>query len=397
MNELPKINRRDFLKMAAVSAGSIFILRNSSEYTYATSNNVIKNYNDSGRGYFQYLDSLNRCIKLPPQIDKVIPLGRIAQDILYTICSEKMITVAEVPDREDKSKYVLNKRLYDLPETGKLHYNGNKCNIKMKAMEEMDATLILDVGDRKTDLKTNLDYIQTKTGTPVVFIDASFRNLPNAYREIGKLIGCEIRAEKLASYIDQLFDSIKDKNSKIIQRKKVYYAKGADGNAANLEDSYQSKAIEFIGGIPIECFGSDASEAKFADYVIFDNEELVSRILNFTDQDVDSWNQIEAISHGKFALAPGLIHNWFRFPIFVQCIGLVWLANAIYPEVYHYNLEQCVKQYYSLFYSYTVSEMELNYLLYGAKEVIDQPIVFNCDGKRINNRGDNDEIRKTKI
>lgn len=44
-------------------------------------------------------------------------------------------------------------------------------------------------------------------------------------------------------------------------------------------------------------------------------------------------------------------------------IGVRWLGNLLYPDLYDYDIEQEVKDYFSLFYRYELSDEEVGSLL----------------------------------
>ena len=44
-------------------------------------------------------------------------------------------------------------------------------------------------------------------------------------------------------------------------------------------------------------------------------------------------------------------------------IGLKWLGNLLYPDVFNYNMVVEVKDFYAKFYHYNLSDEEANTLL----------------------------------
>ena len=46
-----------------------------------------------------FVDSAGREVEIPVQIDKVVPSGSFAQMILYTLCPEKLLGLANVTSR----------------------------------------------------------------------------------------------------------------------------------------------------------------------------------------------------------------------------------------------------------------------------------------------------------
>ena len=61
---------------------------------------------------------------------------------------------------------------------------------------------------------------------------------------------------------------------------------------------------------------------------------------------------------------PGGPFNWFERPPSVnQILGLKWLGNLLYPEVYHYDIVEETRVFYKKFYHYALTDAELTYLL----------------------------------
>jgi iron complex transport system substrate-binding protein len=88
---------------------------------------------------------------------------------------------------------------------------------------------MLDVGLPKEGLADRLNALQLETNIPYVFIDISFGKLPRAYRTLGSLLGCEARAEALASYVEAAMSEVREiANSKELACK-VFYAQRERG------------------------------------------------------------------------------------------------------------------------------------------------------------------------
>ena len=115
----------------------------------------------------------------------------------------------------------------------------------------MDPDLILDVGIAKEDLKSNIAYIQEKSEIPMVFLDGSFGKLPNVYRQVGKIIGNEKRAEEIALFIESLYKSVSYNRSYRNDNINIYFAQNDEGRFFNEGYSFVNEAIKYIGATPI--------------------------------------------------------------------------------------------------------------------------------------------------
>ena len=83
--------------------------------------------------------------------------------------------------------------------------------------------------------------------------------------------------------------------------------------------------------------------------------------------DDPKWKELKAVKEGKVYEIPCVPFNWFdRPPSVNRIIGLKWLGYTLYPDIYDYDLIQEVKEFYSLFYHFDLSDEEANDLLKNA-------------------------------
>ena len=81
----------------------------------------------------------------------------------------------------------------------------------------------------------------------------------------------------------------------------------------------------------------------------------------------DAVKPLRAVSQGNVLISPQAPWAWMDGPPSVnQVIGAVWAAETIYPDVYNFDLQKEVKEFYSLFYHHELTDSELNEILAGA-------------------------------
>ena len=70
------------------------------------------------------------------------------------------------------------------------------------------------------------------------------------------------------------------------------------------------------------------------------------------------------MKNGRVYLSPQLPFGWFDFPPGPnRVVGLFWLANILYPDVFKDDLRQQVSEFYQLFYHQPVTAAQLDSLL----------------------------------
>ncbi len=77
-----------------------------------------------------------------------------------------------------------------------------------------------------------------------------------------------------------------------------------------------------------------------------------------------TWQDVTAIANGDYYEVPFGPYNWMGFPPSVQrYLGMMWMAQLLYPEVAQYDLYSEVARYYELFYHCDLTEAQYNVLV----------------------------------
>ena len=65
-----------------------------------------------------------------------------------------------------------------------------------------------------------------------------------------------------------------------------------------------------------------------------------------------TWQAIPAVRQGRVLGIPNVPMNWFdRPPSFMRFLGLKWLAHALYPKVFPYDMVQETREFSKLFWN----------------------------------------------
>ena len=95
------------------------------------------------------------------------------------------------------------------------------------------------------------------------------------------------------------------------------------------------------------------------DVILFAPDSIYSTVGTNAD-----WANITAIKNGNYYEVPYGPYNWMGFPPSVQrYLGMIWLAQLLYPEIAQYNVYQEVTEYYHLFYHYDLTPEQYNRLI----------------------------------
>ena len=76
------------------------------------------------------------------------------------------------------------------------------------------------------------------------------------------------------------------------------------------------------------------------------------------------WSRITAVRNREVYETPQYPFCWIdRPPSVNRIIGLKWLANLFYPDVFHYDMRAETRHFYATFYHVQLSETQVNKLL----------------------------------
>ena len=290
--------------------------------------------------------------------------------ILAAIAPECMVTINAAPSESQIAFLPAN--LAALPETGQMY--GSKANLNLETLLAADPQVVIDLGDKKGDMAEDLDALQEQIGIPVIFIEADLPHMAEAFRTLGGLLsGKADRSEFLAALVDRTTTMAEENAAKITDdmRVRVMYTTGEDGLGTNAAGSMQAQVLDMVGvenAVVVEdvsnkgggniisleqLYNFDPDVILFSDGSIYD-----------TVADDSAWSQLTAISTGKYYEVPSSPYNWLSGPPSMNMIlGVWWLGNLIYPEIYDYDMETMTQELYKTLWGYELSSEEVTALL----------------------------------
>lgn len=138
-----------------------------------------------------FTDDAGRDVTVPAGITRIAASGSTAQMILMTLVPELLVGLASSPSTAQRPYFP--EEMWTLPTFGQFY--GSKANLNMEALIDAEPQLIVDLGDAKENVRSDMDGIQKQTGIPTVFLEATLEEMPQAYRKLGRLLHRETEAE----------------------------------------------------------------------------------------------------------------------------------------------------------------------------------------------------------
>jgi iron complex transport system substrate-binding protein len=243
--------------------------------------------------------------------------------------------------------------------------------------------VVLSVGDVDSAAIAEVERIQGLLHIPVVMVDGSLTASGDAFRYIGKLLKVEQRAEELASYCDGVVQEAKGVASRLADDRKVrvYYAEGPKGLNTDPSGSMHTEVLDLVGGVnvaKVETQSDYGMSPVSLEQVLTWNPDVIlvasdpaeeSNVYEQITTGAD-WSTIAAVKNKQVYQIPRGPFDWFDRPSSPsRILGIRWLGNLLYPDLYPYDMKAEVKKFYSLFYHLDLTDTQLGELMGRAMKV----------------------------
>jgi iron complex transport system substrate-binding protein len=328
-----------------------------------------------------FVDDVGREITLPVTIDAVSPSGPLAQIVLYSLDQDLFVSVSS--EFTDAQATYIDPRLLTLPVTGQFY--GSKASTMnpesiMELNRQLNIDVVLDIGEAKQTMKADLDDIQAKTNVPFAFITQNkLEDIPGSYVKLGELLSRPERGQELSDYVSALLAEFDSGMKKVGDNKKsLIYVTAIDGNSVSMvgSGSYHAEVIDYLANNlakPAASSSGTGDGYTMEDILQMDPDYI---IVGYTDGHAyyneittkPMWQSLSAVKEGNVYEAPYGPYNWMGGPPSVQrLLSMIWLGNLMYPDVFDYTIDDRVKEFYSLFFRYDLTDAELDNLMVYAK------------------------------
>ena len=201
------------------------------------------------------------------------------------------------------------------------------------------------------------------TGIPVLLVDGSFEHISDAYRFMGDVLGVQERAEELAAYCEDIFARVTAAVAQVPADARVglYYAEGPEGLQTEPAESQHATAFIAAGAddvAKVEITDDiGMSNVSLEQVIAWDPEVIVawdSVVRGGADvliRTMDEWSVIRAVRDGRVYTMPNTPFAWCDRPPGVnRYLGIQWVANMLYPDLYDVDMVDVVKDFYAKLY-----------------------------------------------
>lgn len=299
-----------------------------------------------------FTDSLGRAVEVPAQIDHVAVTGPMTQQVIFALCPDKLVGIST--PWSDEATAFLGDTYLNLPVLGQLY--GGKGELNPETLLGSGAQVVIDVGEEKSGIAEDMDSLQEQTGLPFIHITSTTATTGDAYRQLGQLLGLTKEAETLASYCDSVYTRTCE-IAKSVNKVNLLYCLGDMGQNVIAAGSYHAEAIDLLSNnlaVVDNPSGKGTGNAVDMEQILRWNPDVIlfgpGSIYETVASD-PAWQQISAIQTGRYYEVPSGPYNWMGFPPSVQrYLGMMWLAQLLYPDAAGYDLYAEASRYFQLFY-----------------------------------------------
>ena len=312
-----------------------------------------------------FTDSAGREVTVPTQIDKVAVSGPLAQIVLFALCPDKLVGVANEWDAS--AQQFLDEKYYNLPLLGQLY--GGKGELNLEILLASGAQVVIDVGEAKGTIVEDMDGLQEQTGIPFVHIDAKLVSMDETYTLLGDLLGMTDAASELADYCRSTYDYVKTATDGV-EKANLLYITGDAGLNVIAQGSYHSEVIDMLSNnlaVVDEPSSKGSGNEVDMEQILNWNPDVIlfapGSIYATVGEDA-AWQGVTAIKDGAYYEVPMGPYNWMGFPPSVQrLLGMQWMAKLLYPDAVEYDMYEAASIYFKMFYHCDLTQEQYDALV----------------------------------
>lgn len=321
------------------------------------------------------LDMQGRRVVVPKKITRVLGMSPMGTILVYTLAPDLLIGWNYSPDPGELA--MMPERYRKMPVLGGWYGKNTTGNLEEIAKARPD--VLISMGDPLG--ASAAERIQQQTHVPVFMLDGNLKALANAYLKAGELLGESTRAEQLAAECRKTVQEVEEKVRAIPQdkRRRLYYAEGPAGLETEPGNSMHSEALIFAGGFNVASVPDQQGYGHTPvsmEQVLRWNPDIVITGYDHTSSPSEfyrmvwkhrGWQQVRAIKNREVFEVPQYPFCWIdRPPSVNRIIGIKWLANLFYPELFPYDMRTETKKFYALFYHVQLTDEQLDQVLQNA-------------------------------
>lgn len=308
-------------------------------------------------------DSAGVEVEVPTNVDEIICVWPSGTQLLVTLGLGDLLIGVSGDSKEQSWAVEMYPRLAEIPALS----NEESAESIMNLNADIVLTTESDVAE----------YWRSKGITAVTFSYYSVDEMYNTISTLSQIVPDKY-SKKCMEYLDYLKSNISNVSTalegKVIEKESVYYIHGnnnkglyktAGGNTMNEEwatAAYTNFATSTLLDSSETVVDAEAILGENPDVIVIGGRyqhQLYNELMS-----TDEWSNINAVVDGKVYTIPYGISPFDRFGA-EFALMIPWLANTVYPQLFSYNIEASIKEFYSTFTGYNLSDEQVSYIING--------------------------------
>jgi iron complex transport system substrate-binding protein len=362
------------MKNYFILIAALFLITASVGGHYLTENGYL-----SMGGNTTITDMANRTLTVPYPVNHVLATSPTTTIMVYMLAPEKLLAFNYQTTAEEQA--YMPDQYKNLPSAGGW-YGSQTADyeqyISMNPDVIFDSVSTSNSGSEDAATVATLTARQKQLGSiPDVGVTdtSNVTAFSSSIEFLGKVLGKQNEAQKLNEFNSKVQKEVKSGVSGISDSAKVtvYYARGSNGLQTAPSGSAHTQLIELCGGknvVSAQAGGEGMVSVSMEQVLKWNPDVIITSDSTFYSNVYknSSWNEITAVKNKRVYLAPQGPFKWFGQPDGANMIiGIPWTAKILYPDKFkNLDLTGEVKEFYSEFYHYDLSDDDVTKLLKGS-------------------------------
>ncbi|MDR1859689.1 MAG: ABC transporter substrate-binding protein [Bacteroidales bacterium] len=229
------------------------------------------------------------------------------------------------------------------------------------------------------------DRRQAKLKIPVLVVKFGIADYRSAYLFLGEALNRRTAAARIVQFLDTYLIPLNEKTKALSAdaRPALYYAEGNRGLNTEAAGTFHSQVFDWLNARNVAQVRTGSIHGMAAvtiEQILKWQPEIVVVWSGFpagmglpttakkeqtTAEFILSdpvWAKVQAVKNGRVYQVPALPFGWIDRPPSTNCIaGALWLAGVLYPDLFSFDINEALREYFSLFYHTEVSERDMNF------------------------------------
>jgi iron complex transport system substrate-binding protein len=215
---------------------------------------------------------------------------------------------------------------------------------------------------------------QAKLHIPVLVVKFGIADYREAYLFLGEALNRQAEAARIVQFLDRYIVPLNAKTATLpeAQRPTLYYAEGNRGLNTEPTGSFHAQVFDWLHArnvADVKTGSVHGMAAVTIEQILVWQPEVVVVWSGFpsgmglpttvkkeqtTAEYILSdpvWAKVRAVKDGRVYQTPTLPFGWLDRPPSTNCLaGALWLAKKLYPDVFTFDLDEALREYFLLFY-----------------------------------------------